>query len=554
MLPLHEIHSVTIKASDLFVQCLEREGVEYIFGLPGEENLDLLESLRTSSIRLIVTRHEQHAAFMAANYGRLTGKAGVCLSTLGPGATNLLTGIAQAQLGGMPLVAITGQKPLRHNRQGGFQLIDVVSTFRPLTKWNRSIASSSTIPSMVRYAFQAAESERPGAAHLELPEDVAREELDASPQNRTRLHRPIADDETIRRAAERIGRAKRPIVLFSGGANRKRIGDELARFVETTGIFAIATQMGKGVLPEDHPRSLFSLGINRKDYVHRAIEISDLVITLGYDIREYPPSVWNGDKSKPVVHVDFTPSEADEFYDPSYEVVGDVASSLRALGRVLENVGFDTAKHADLREEIAQRLHAKRCRWNFPPSPRNVVFAVRDVLDRTEIVCLDNGIYKLWFARLYPTYAANTLLLDNALATMGAGLATAMSAKLVHPDRRVLAVCGDGGFMMNSQDLETAVRLGLDLVVLVLRDGAYGFIRWKQQDMDFADFAMDFGNPDFVRYAECHGATGLRVSEGEGLREVLERAFEIEGVVLIDCPIDYTENAELNQHLSLTRD
>lgn len=545
---------MTIKASDLFVQCLEREGVEYIFGLPGEENLDLLESLRTSSIRMIVTRHEQHAAFMAANYGRLTGRAGVCLSTLGPGATNLLTGIAQAQLGGMPLVAITGQKPLRHNRQGGFQLIDVVSTFRPLTKWNRSIASASTIPSVVRYAFQAAEEERPGAAHLELPEDVAREELDAEPQNRSRLHRPIADLETIRRASERIGRANRPIVLFSGGANRKRVGEELAAFVEATGIYAIATQMGKGVLPEDHPKSLFSLGINQRDYVHRAIEVSDLVITLGYDIREYPPAVWNRNKDKTIVHIDFTRGEADEYYDPTCEIVGDVATTLDRLRGALSGVDFDLEKHGELRDEIAERLNEKRCLWKFPPSPRNVVFAVRDQLDRNDIVCLDNGIYKLWFARLYPAYAQNTLLLDNALATMGAGLATAMSAKMVHPERRVLAVCGDGGFMMNSQDLETLVRLGLDLVVLVLRDDAYGFIRWKQKDMDFGDFAMGFGNPDFVDFAQSYGASGLRVTREEGLEEVLDRAFQMPGAVVIECPIDYAENEELNRHLSLDRD
>lgn len=538
---------MTVKGSDLLVQCLEREGVEYVFCVPGEENLDLVESLRSSTIRVIVTRHEQHAAFMAATYGRLKGRAGVCLSTLGPGATNLLTGIAHAQLGGMPLVTITGQKPLRDNWQAGFQLLDVVSTFRPVTKWNDTIASANLVPRFVRHAFRTAERERPGATHLELPEDVAQEVVEAKPHVPNRPRRPIADDEAIRRAAELIGEAERPIILFSGSANRRRIGEELTAFVEATGWFAIATQMGKGVLPEDHPQAFFSLGIHKRDYVHRAIEISDLVVTLGYDIREYPPAVWNPGKDKSIVHVDFAPAEPDEYYDPVLEIVGDIARTLDSLRVALSSASFDCSPHADLRERIAGKLAQQRGAPTFPPSSRDVVFAVRDELDREDIVCLDNGIYKLWFTRLYPTYAENTLLLDNALATMGAGLASAMTAKLIRPERRVLAVCGDGGFMMNSQDLETLVRLDLPLVVLILRDDAYGFIRWKQREMGFEDFAMDFGNPDFVKYAEAYGARGLRVTEGESVGAVLARAFEGSQPTLIDCPVDYSENEDLAQ-------
>lgn len=539
-----------MKASDLFVRCLEEEGVEYVFGVPGEENLDLLESLRTSDIQLLVTRHEQHAAFMAATYGRLTGRAGVCLSTLGPGATNLVTGIAHAQLGGMPLVAITGQKSVKDNRQGTFQLIDVVATLRPLTKWNSSVAAGRTIPRLVRSAFKVAEDERPGAVHIELREDVAAEEVPrCEPQRRVQLRRPVADEKAVAQAVDMIRGAKTPILLVSAGANRKRIGKQLRNFVEATGIYAVSTQMGKGVLPDDHPQSLFSLGIHKKDYVHAAIEAADLVITVGYTIVEYPPAVWNEDERKQILHVDFRQAQPDEYYSPDLEVIGDVSHSLWAIGDRLGEVDFHNDKFARLRRRIDERLHQQECAEVFPPVPQCIVRAVRRFLGRDDILCLDNGIYKLWFARMYETYAENTVLLDNALATMGAGLASAMAAKLVHPERQVLAVCGDGGFLMNSQDLETAVRLQQDLIVLLLRDDAYGFIRWKQQDMGFEDFGMDFGNPDFVRYAEAYGARGLRVEAADELEGKLREAAELGGVVLVDCPVDYSANRELSTTL-----
>jgi acetolactate synthase-1/2/3 large subunit len=539
-----------MKASDLFVRCLEEEGVEYIFGVPGEENLDLLESLRTSDIRLIVTRHEQHAAFMAATYGRLTGRAGVCLSTLGPGATNLVTGIAHAQLGGMPLVAITGQKAVKDNRQGTFQLVDVVATLRPLTKWNESVVSGRTIPRLIRHAFKLAEVERPGAVHLELPEDVASEEVPrCEPQRRVALRRPVPDDKAIERAIEMIRGSRSPILLVSAGANRKRIGKQLRKFVEATRIHAVSTQMGKGVLPDDHPQSLFSLGIHKKDYVHAAIEAADLVITVGYNIVEYPPAVWNENLDKRILHVDFRQAEPDEYYSPDLEVIGDVSYALWAIHSRIGAVEFLDHRFDRLRRFIDDRLHHQPCPKQFPLKPQCIVSEVRRFLDRDDILCLDNGIYKLWFARMYETYAENTLLLDNALATMGAGLASAMAAELVYPERKIMAVCGDGGFMMNSQDLETAVRLRQNLIVLLLRDDAYGFIRWKQQEMGLEDFGMDFGNPDFVRYAEAYGARGLRVEEGDRLGTKLREAAALGGVVLVDCPIDYSENQELSTAL-----
>jgi acetolactate synthase-1/2/3 large subunit len=556
-----------MKASDLFVRCLEEEGVEYVFGVPGEENLDVLESLRTSSVRLIVTRHEQHAAFMAATYGRLTGRAGVCLSTLGPGATNLLTGIAYAQLCGMPMVAITGQKGVLDNWQGNFQLVDVVGAFRPLTKWNTSIVSARTIPRFVRHAFKVAENERPGAVHLELPEDVASRQLaDSRPLRRVRLRRPVPDDKALDQAVAMIRAARRPILVVSAGANRKRIGKQLAQFVDRTGIYAVTTQMGKGVISDDHPRSLFSLGIHKKDYVHVAMESADLVITVGYNIVEYPPSVWNGAKDKTILHLDFSIAEPDEFYSPELEVVGDISYSLWAIHSRLGAPGdeeggpepptplFDDPERARLREFLDRKLHGECPEPGYPIKPQAIVRDVRRVMGRDDVICLDNGIYKLWFARRYPTYAENTVLLDNALATMGAGLASAMTAKLVAPGRRAMAICGDGGFMMNSQDLETAVRLGLGVVVLLLRDDAYGFIRWKQQGMGLPDFGMALGNPDFVKYAEAYGAVGLRVGPGDALAAVLEDAFARADSggrpVLVDCPIDYRENAELSRDLT----
>lgn len=537
-----------MKASDLFVRCLEEEGVEYVFGVPGEENLDMIESLRDSNIDLVVTRHEQHAAFMAATYGRLTGRAGVCLSTLGPGATNLLTGIAYAQLGGMPVFAITGQKALRDNNQGKFQLIDVVDTFRPLTKWNSSLADSGVIPRSIRHAFKVAEAERPGAVHLELPEDIAGEEIEPNaPQARVTLRRPNADDQACEQAANMIRSARQPIIIYSSGANRKRTTEQLQAFVEATGLFAIGTQMGKGVLADDHPRSLFCMGIHKHDYVHSAIDKADLVITLGYDVVEYPPAVWNADKNKAILHIDFVPAEPDEWYSPSHEVIGDISNTLADLRVRLSDKTFDTQRMSAIRSWIDDKLHGTEYEQSYPPIPQRVVNEVRGVMDREDVISLDNGIYKIWFARMYPAYAHNTVLLDNALASMGAGLAAAMAAKMVHSDRRVMAICGDGGFMMNSQDMETAVRLKLDLVVLLLRDEGYGFIRWKQSGAGFADFGMTFGNPDFVAYANAYGAKGMRVNDGDRLGDVLEAAYEHGGVVLVDCPIDYRVNSALDQ-------
>lgn len=528
-----------MKASDLFVKQLEEEGVEYIFGLPGEENLDLLESLRTSRIKFILTRHEQAAAFMAATYGRLTGKAGVCFATLGPGATNLVTGIAHAQLIGAPLIAITGQKAIRDNWQACFQLIDVVSLMKPITKSAESIADPSTIPTVLRNAFKHAQAERPGAVHIELPEDVAGSDTDAQVQKSVRARRPDPDGPTIEGAAELINTSRHPLLILSAGANRKLIWKDLREFVERTGIHVVHTQMGKGVLSDESPYSLFATGIHKRDYVNCGIDRADLIVTVGYNIVEYPPYVWNRALDKKIIHIDFVEADVDRYYDPEFEMVGDVSVSLRLLAPKVKR--REDKVFADLRVFLDKKLVAS-CETTFPPRPQEVVCHVRKALGEDDILTLDNGIYKLWFSRLYRTYKPNTFILDNALATMGAGLPAALAAKLLHPELRVLAVVGDGGFMMNAQELETAVRLNIPVVVLILNDNAFGFIKWKQQNMGFESFGLDYTNPDFARFAESHGAAGITVKKGDDLGAVLKKAFELHKVVVIECPIDYTQN------------
>jgi acetolactate synthase-1/2/3 large subunit len=531
-----------MKSSDLFVKKLEEEGVQYIFGLPGEENLDLLESLRKSSIKVVITRHEQAAAFMAATYGRLTGKAGVCFSTLGPGATNLVTGVAHAQLIGAPLVSISGQKAIRSNWQARFQLIDVVNLMRPITKESVSIVDPSTLPTILRNAFKLAQAERPGAVHVELPEDVAESQADAVVQKRGLVRRPAPDPKTIIRAAEMINVAQRPLIILSSGANRNLITRQLMQFIEKTGIYAVHTQMGKGVLSDTSGYSLLATGIHKRDWVNCGIDRADTIITIGYNIVEYPPYVWNSHLDKKIINIDFAEAEVDKYYDPDIEIIGDISCSLRQLGELITG-----RKNDETFESIREFLNRKlslNFKKQYPLTPHEIVWHTREALSHEDILTLDNGIYKLWFSRLYRTYKPNTFLLDNALATMGAGLSVGIMAKILRPDRNVLAVVGDGGFMMNSQELETALRYNVPLVVLVLNDNAFGFIKWEQQSKGFASFGLDHSNPDFVKYAESYGAVGMRVNQEDSLSELLRRAFSLKKVVLIECPIDYSVNYE----------
>ena len=534
-----------MKASDLFIAELEAEKVEYIFAVPGEENLDLLESLRTSSIELVLTRHEQGAGFMAATYGRLTGKAGVCLATLGPGATNLTTPAAYAALGAFPLVIITGQKPIKTSKQAQFQIVDVVSLFTPLCKASTQIVNGNRIPSLVREGFRLAQEERPGAVLLELPEDIAEEETiePVIPPHDRRY--AVAGDAALDEAARRILAAERPLLLIGAGANRRRASKALRKFVSDTGFPFFDTQMGKGVVDEDSELYLGTAALSSGDYVHCAIEKADLIVNIGHDVVEKPPFFMEPD-GQTVIHINYKAAEVDQVYFPQLEVIGDIAGSVERLGNRLDgNLQCDRSYYTALHHEIASHISETSDDDRFPMVPQRVVADVRSVMARDDIVALDNGIYKIWFARNYIAHEPGTILLDNALATMGAGLPSAMMAAMLSPGRRVLAVCGDGGFMMNSQELETAVRLNLNLVVLVLNDAAYGMIRWKQDQLGFPDYGLTFSNPDFVTYAQSYGATGHRVERSADLVAVLNAAFEAGGVHLVDLPVDYSENKKV---------
>jgi acetolactate synthase-1/2/3 large subunit len=538
------------KGSELFVAALENEGVQRVFGVPGEENLDTVESLRTSSIDLVVTRHEQSAAFMAATYGRLTGHPGVCMSTLGPGALNLATGAAYAHLGAMPMILITGQKAIRRSQQARFQIVDMVATMKPLTKFSRQIVSTQSIPSIVREGFRVAAEERPGPVHLELPEDVAGENaIDVAMVPVHEAELPVAPFAALDRAAEMIRRAERPLVMLGAAASRPRLGSDLARFLARIRIPFFSTQMGKGIVAEESAEESIDLwlgtaALSERDYVHEAIDRADLIIAIGHDTVEKPP-FFMGPGGPNVIHVSYAPPNIEEVYFPQASVVGDVGPSLSLLADRLEGQLPNGSALLSMRDSILARVMAGADDDRFPLTPQRIVADVRQVMPEDGIVALDNGMYKIWFARNYRTPRSNTLLLDNALATMGAGLPSAMMASIIHPDRRVLGVCGDGGFMMNSQELETAVRLKLNLVVLILQDDAYGMIRWKQAVEKFADFGLTFGNPDFVKYAESYGARGARVESTEAFIPTLQAAFDAGGVHLVTAPIDYSENVRV---------
>lgn len=532
----------TMKASDLFVKALEAEGVEHIFAVPGEENLDMLESLRLSKIKLVLTRHEQGAAFMAATYGRLTGRAGVCMATLGPGATNFTTPAAYAHLGGMPLIMITGQKPIKKSKQGQFQIIDVVGLFDPICKMSKQIVHGNTIPSLVREAFRLAEEERPGAILLELPEDIAAEDTNETILTRHDREYAVAGEASLQQAADMISAAKMPLVLIGAGANRRYVRIALSEFIDSTQISFFNTQMGKGVVDERSQYCLGTAALSDTDYLHCAIDRSDLIINIGHDVIEKPPFFME-EGGKNVIHMNYKSAQVDQVYFPQVEVVGDLASSIIKLQEKLGGrVNCDASYFETVRAEIETHVNEGSDDPRFPVIPQRFVADTRKVMGDKDIIALDNGIYKIWYARNYKAHEPNTVLLDNALATMGAGLPSAMMAAMLYPDRRVMAICGDGGFMMNSQEIETAVRMGLNLVVTILNDSSYGMIRWKQSHAGFDDYGLEFNNPDFVKYAESYGATGHRVDSSEALIPTFEKAFAAGGVHIVDLPVDYSEN------------
>ncbi len=531
-------------AAQLLVKTLEVDGIKYIFGLPGEENLTLLDEIKKSSIEFITTRDEQTAVFMAATYGRFTGKVGVALSTLGPGATNLVTGVAYAQLAGMPLLVITGQKPVRKSKQGKFQIIDVVGMMKPITKFSESIVSADRVPTTVSQAIRLAEHERPGAVHIELAEDIALEESDTSIPQYNKVRRPIADEKSIAALIEVIQSAEKPVLVLGSSANRKLIRKQLDRFVEKTGIPFATTQMGKGVSDESSDLFLGTTALSDNDFIHEALKLSDLIIMIGHDIIEKPPVIDKG--ANKFVHINFYPADIDEVYEPKLEVVGDISHTLWAVTEDIIPKVRDYSEMLRIKSKLLVDIELKSNDDSFPIKPQRFVKDLRSIVPKDGILSLDNGMYKLWIARNYPAHEQNTVLLDNALATMGAGLPVGMAAKLLNPDKKVVVVAGDGGIMMNFADLETAIRLNLNLVVVVLNDSGYGMIKWKQGSMKLDSFGLEFKNPDFVKLAESFGAKGYKPSSSDEFKTLLAKLIYEDGVHIIDLAIDYSENITLD--------
>ncbi|MDO8479050.1 MAG: acetolactate synthase large subunit [Candidatus Rokubacteria bacterium] len=537
-----------MKASDLIVRCLENEGVRYVFGLPGEEIMDILDSLLDSSITFIPTRHEQGAAFMADAYGRLTGRAGVCLSTLGPGATNLATGVADANLDRAPLVAITGQAGRDRVHKESHQYVDIVEHFRPLTKWNTRVETAAVIPEVIRKAFKLAESEKPGACHIEVPEDVADEAAEGTPLSTERTRRPSPDRPALQTAARLIEGASFPLIFAGNGVVRGKASRELRELARSHGIPVVHTFMAKGTMPYDDELCLLSAGLQARDYISCGFDKADLIIAVGYDPVEYAPKFWNPDRKKPIIHIDFTPAEVDSFYQSAVEIVADVREALELLNGLVKGQK-DPTPYRTLRRVILEQLEEGAADDTFPLKPQRILRDLRAQMARDDILISDVGTHKLWIARTYPAYEPNTVLISNGFAAMGFALPAAVSAKLVLPERRVVAVSGDGGFLMNCQELETARRLGLAIVNVIFRDGGYNLIQWKQQTHYGRESGVTFGNPDFVELARAFGAKGYRVESARQLSPILAEALAQPGPSIIDVPVDYGENAKLTARL-----
>ncbi len=541
-----------MKASDLLVKCLENEGVRYVFGVPGEENEDLLFSLANSSIQFIPTRHEQGAAFMADVWGRLTGQAGVCLSTLGPGATNLVTGVADAQLDKAPLVAITGQGSSRRLHKESHQLIDIVNLFKPITKWNTSINQAEIIPEVVRKAFKLAEVEKPGATHFELPEDIAKTEVESAPIPKRRVRRSAPDYKALREAFNIIKASSRPLIIAGNGAIRKLAAKHLRAFVGQTKIPVVATFMGKGAVSDESPQSLFTLGYKDKDYAQAAIAQADCLITVGYDIAEHAPDKWNPNHNKKIIHIDFTPAEVYNFYQPSVEIVSDVSATLWELNNMFarEAIAFDSAWYGPIRQAVLDDLAGYNLASQAPFTIPALLPLIREHMRPEDILLSDVGSHKIWIARNYPTFEPHTCLVSNGLASMGIALPGAIAAKLANPDKRIVAIMGDGGFMMNSQEIETAKRLGLGFTIIVLNDNDYGLISWKQREHRGQAAGTALTNPDFKKYAESFGIAGYRPETADDLRQTLSKVIASQELSLIEIPVDSSVNLELNKKLN----
>lgn len=536
-----------MKAAELFIRSLENEGVEYIFGIPGEENLDVMDALLESKIQFITTRHEQGAAFMADVYGRLTGRAGVCLATLGPGATNLITGVADANMDHAPLVAIAGQASTSRLHKESHQVLDLEAMFLPITKYATRILSPDVIPEIVRKAFKVAQTEKTGACFIEFPENIAEMDIDDEPLRVKHATPPEPATEQVERAAELIANAKNPIILAGNGIVRSNASKALADFALQLGIPVANTFMAKGVIPFRHPMALGSVGLQSGDYVNCGFANADVIICIGYDMVEYHPYLWHPSRDRTIIHIDTTHAEVDAYYSVVLGVIGNINHSLNRIAAL-------STPHKDktmrtLRDSLIQDMNQHREDLEFPVKPQKIIWDLRTAMDLEDIVICDVGAHKMWMSRMFRCEYPNTCIISNGFASMGIAVPGAIAAKLAHPERKVVAVTGDAGFLMNSQEIETAMRLNIAIVILIWNDASYGLIEWKQQNQFGRTSNVKFTNPDFVQYAQSFGAEGIRIESTEQLMPALRDALAHDTVTIIDCPVDYRENLKLTEAL-----
>jgi acetolactate synthase I/II/III large subunit len=538
-----------MKASDLFVKCLENEGVEYIFGIPGEENLDVMDSLIDSNIQFITTRHEQGAAFMADVYGRLTGKAGVCLATLGPGATNLVTGFADANMDRAPIIGIAGQGATTRMHKESHQILDLVNLFTPISKYSVQVKEPEIIPEIVRKAFKSAEAEKPGGSFIDVPENIAHMEMsiDKLPLKVQSAQCPVPPREKILQAAEVINNARFPIVMAGNGVIRAKASNKLVEFAEKLNLPVATTFMAKGAIPFSHQLSLGTVGLQARDYIACGFDRADVIICIGYDMVEYHPHLWHGNKDKKIIHVDMNAAEVDEHYIVECGVIGDISAALKEIASETRRVNDNS--HGNLRETIVDELSANANDDSFPLKPQRIIWDLRQALEDEDIVISDVGAHKMWMARMYQAERPNTCIISNGFASMGIGVPGAIAAKLTHPDVTALTVTGDAGFMMNSQEIETALRFNIPIIILIWTDSEYGLIKWHQLRRFGRETNISFKNPDFVKYAESFGAKGYRIEQAADLIPTIKQAKQDNTVVVIDCPVDYSENMKLTEKL-----
>jgi acetolactate synthase-1/2/3 large subunit len=538
-----------MKASDLFVKCLENEGVEYIFGIPGEENLDVMDSLIGSSIEFVTTRHEQGAAFMADVYGRLTGKAGVCLATLGPGATNLVTGFADANMDRAPIIGIAGQGATTRMHKESHQVLDLVNLFAPISKYSVQVKEPEIVPEIVRKAFKYAQAEKPGGCFIDVPENIAAMQLsvDKKPLKVQSAKAPVPPQDKIKQAAEVINGARFPLVMAGNGVIRANASDKLVEFAEKLNLPVATTFMAKGVIPFSHELSLGTVGLQAKDYVACGFDRADVIICIGYDMVEYHPHLWHKDENKKIIHIDMNPAEVDEHYIVECGVIGDISAALKGIASETRRVNDN--KHFNLRETIVGELAAHKDNDAYPLKPQRIIWDIRQALDDEDIVVSDVGAHKMWMARMYQAERPNTCIISNGFASMGIGVPGVIAAKLAKPEVTALTVTGDAGFMMNSQEIETALRFNIPIIILIWTDSEYGLIKWHQLRRFGRDTNISFSNPDFVKYAESFGAKGYKIEKAQDLIPTIKQAKQDNTVVIIDCPVDYSENMKLTEKL-----